>query len=101
MPGPAAEVAAGANRAIILPLCTAQLQAQPQARGKVSSAKVADGAHLVGAAKQDLHAQVQFDCAVRARGASGPAHAAWPSRRCGAERAPARTQRAPATPRDG
>lgn len=69
MERPTAEVAPRADWTVVLPLSAAQLETQPQACSKVSSAKVADGAHFIGAAEQDLHAQVQFDSAVRARGA--------------------------------
>lgn len=60
----AAEVAAAPHRAIVLAPGAAQLQSEPNARGKVRCAEVANECHLVGAAQQDLHAQVEANLPV-------------------------------------
>ncbi len=43
-----AEVASAAHRTIVFSFRVSQLETQPEARGKVSCANVADGAHLIG-----------------------------------------------------
>lgn len=44
----AAEVASVAHRTIVFSFWASQLEAEPEAGGKVSCANVADGAHLIG-----------------------------------------------------
>jgi len=68
VPGPTAEVAPPPHRAVVLPLGAAQLQAQPEPRGEVRGAQVADGGHVVGAGEQDLHAHVEADLLGGRRG---------------------------------
>lgn len=61
----AAEIAASAHRAVVLPFWAPELQTQPKAGRKVGSTEVTDEGHLIGAAEQDLHAHVETDLTVR------------------------------------
>lgn len=56
----AGEVALFPHGAVILSLGTAELQPQPDPRGKVCGADVPDGAHFIGAGQENLGALVQL-----------------------------------------
>lgn len=94
---PAGEVAAAANRAVILALRASELQTQPKARGKVCRAQVTDERHLISTAQQDLHAHMEADLAVRAGRGAGPCCAPRNTAATTAEGAPAPAVRVGAT----
>lgn len=87
--GAAGEVAAAANRAVVLALWASELQTQPKAWGKVCRAQVTDERHLVGTAQQDLHAHVEAHLAVRAGRGAGSCCAPRNAAATTAESAPA------------
>lgn len=80
----AGEVALLPHRAVVLSLGTAQLQPQPDPRGKVCGTNVPDGAHFIGAGQENLGAFVQLHGPLRgscsAAAPAAPQHRALGSR---------------------
>lgn len=93
--GSTGEVTAARYRAVVPAFGAAELQSEPESRGKVRRAQVTDERHLVGAAEQNLHADSETDLSVRDGRWAGPRRAAGKS---SAEGAPAPTLRVGTAP---
>lgn len=93
--GSTGEVTAAPYRAVVPAFRAAELQSEPETRGKVRHAQVTDERHLVGAAEQNLHANSETDLSIRDGRWTGPRRAA---RKSTAEGAPAPTLRVGTAP---